>query len=186
VKRAAALGSATADCDAGCTSPVPARGRSGRHRQVHVIAGRDRVAGLRGVVAERRRRVHAVLRVHEFQLGAGIQYPIGPHNYFTLTEAGGLDDLEIEALAPSTADQGQPAHFYPRRNPFLFTVRVPADFGHKEWVWTLTTQGQTKPAYGSLSSDYRIDPQVMSTASPTVFAPTYLLSSRAKEANITA
>ncbi len=89
--------------------------------------------------------------------------PIGPNNYFTQTEAGGLDDLELEALAPSTADQGQPAHFYPRRNPFLFTVQVPADFGSKEWVWTLTTQGQTKRAYGLLSSDYRIDPQVMST-----------------------
>ena len=89
--------------------------------------------------------------------------PIGPHNYFTLTDAGGLDDLELEALAPSTADQGQPAHFYPRRNPFLFTVNVPADFGDKEWVWTLTTQGQTKRAYGLLSSDYRMDPQVMST-----------------------
>ena len=88
---------------------------------------------------------------------------VGPHNYFTLTEAGGLDDLELEALAPSTADQGQPAHFYPRRNPFLFTVRAPADFGDKEWVWTLTTQGQTKRAYGLLSSDYRMDPQVMST-----------------------
>ena len=61
------------------------------------------------------------------------------------------------------ADQGQPAHFYPRRNPFLFTVNVPADFGGKEWVWTLTTQGQTKRAYGLLSSDYRMDPQVMST-----------------------
>ena len=89
--------------------------------------------------------------------------PIGPLNYFTLTEAGGLDDLELEALAPSTADQGQPAHFYPRRNPFLFTVDVPADFGDKEWVWTLTTQGQTMRAYGLLSSDYRMDPQVMST-----------------------
>jgi len=89
--------------------------------------------------------------------------PIGPHNYFTLTEAGGLDDLELEALSPSTADQGQPAHFYPRRNPFLFTVQVPPDFGDKEWVWTLTTQGQTKRAYGLLSSDYRMDPQVMST-----------------------
>lgn len=89
--------------------------------------------------------------------------PIGPHNYFTLTEAGGLDNLELEALDPSMADQGQPAHFYPRRNPFLFTVNVPADFGDKEWVWTLTTQGQTKRAYGLLSSDYRMDPQVMST-----------------------
>ena len=89
--------------------------------------------------------------------------PIGPQNYFTLTEAGGLDNLELEALDPSMADQGQPAHFYPRRNPFLFTVNVPADFGDKEWVWTLTTQGQTKRAYGLLSSDYRMDPQVMST-----------------------
>ena len=89
--------------------------------------------------------------------------PIGPHNYFTLTEAGGLDNLELEALDPSMADQGQPAHFYPRRNPFLFTVNVPADFGDKEWVWTLTTQGQTKRAYGLLSSDYRMDPQVMAT-----------------------
>ena len=91
------------------------------------------------------------------------EIPIGPRNYFAVTEAGGLDDLELEALDRAMADQGQPAHFYPRRNPFLFTIRVPADFGDKEWVWTLTTQGQTNRAYGLLSSDYRIDTQVMST-----------------------
>ena len=91
------------------------------------------------------------------------EVPVGPDNYFTLTEPGGLDDLDLEALDHVTADQGQPAHFYPRRNPFLFTVQVPADFGDKEWVWTLRTQGKTNRAYGLLSSDYRIDPQVMST-----------------------
>ena len=91
------------------------------------------------------------------------EVPIGPDNYFTLTEPGGLDDLEQEALDPAVADQGQPEHFYPRRNPFLFTVRAPGDFGDKEWVWTLTTQGKTNRAYGLLSTDYRIDPQVMST-----------------------
>jgi hypothetical protein len=89
--------------------------------------------------------------------------PVGPNNYFTLTEAGGLDDLDFDAFDAAVADQGQPAHFYPRRNPFLFTLRVPADFGDKEWVWTLKTQGKTNRAYGLLSSDYRIDPQVMST-----------------------
>ena len=89
--------------------------------------------------------------------------PIGPNNYFAVTEAGGLDDLEREALDPTVSDQGQPAHFYPRRSPFLFTISVPEDFGDKEWVWTLTTQGKTSRAYGLLSSDYRIDPQVMST-----------------------
>ena len=91
------------------------------------------------------------------------QVPIGPDNYLTLTEPGGLDDLELEALDAAMADQGQPAHFYPRRNPFLFTIDVPSDFGDKEWVWTLKTQGKTNRAYGLLSSDYRIDGQVMST-----------------------
>ena len=91
------------------------------------------------------------------------EVPVGPDNYFMLTEPGGLDDLELEALDAAMADQGQPAHFYSRRNPFLFTLRVPGDFGDKEWVWTLTTQGKTNRAYGLLSSDYRIDPQVMST-----------------------
>jgi len=89
--------------------------------------------------------------------------PIGANNYFTMVEPGMLDDLSVEGFEPGQADQGQPTHFYPRRNPFLFTVVVPADFGEKEWVWTLKTQGHTLRAYGNLAADYRIDPQVMST-----------------------
>ena len=89
--------------------------------------------------------------------------PIGPDNYFVFTEPGRLDDLEREAYDGSEADQGQPTHFYPRRNPFLFTVRVPPDFGDTELVWTLTTRGKVHRAYASLKPDYRIDPQVIST-----------------------
>src|SRR4051812_16946028 len=37
-------------------------------------------------------------------------------------------------LDPGGTDQGQPTHFYPRRNRFSFRVRVPADFGKKEVV----------------------------------------------------
>jgi hypothetical protein len=92
-----------------------------------------------------------------------LDIPVGPENYFTLMEAGELDDLSRDAYRTVDADQGQPTHFYPRRNPFLFTLRVPADFGEKEWVWTLKTQGQTVRAYGMLATDYRIDPQVIST-----------------------
>ena len=91
------------------------------------------------------------------------EIPVGDRNYFRMVDAGELDDLELDDLRPSEADQGQPTHFYPRRNPFLFTVRVPADFGDKEWVWTLKTAGQVSRAYGILSPDYRIDPQVIST-----------------------
>lgn len=89
--------------------------------------------------------------------------PVGPDNYFAFTEPGGLDDLEEDAFDPEAADQGQPTHLYPRRNPFLFTIRVPADFGERELVWTLRTRGITNRAYASLRPDYRMDPQVMST-----------------------
>jgi hypothetical protein len=88
---------------------------------------------------------------------------VGPENYFNVVAAGELDNLEIEAFDFAEADQGQPTHFYPRRNPFLFTVDVPADFGETEMVWTLITRGQTIRAFGSLAPDYRIDPQVIST-----------------------
>lgn len=88
---------------------------------------------------------------------------IGPDNYFNFVAEAGLDDLTMDAYDFAVADQGQPTHFYPRRNPFLFTVDVPEDFAEKELVWTLRTQGQTNRAYGSLKADYRIDPQVIST-----------------------
>src|SRR5262245_36940667 len=47
-------------------------------------------------------------------------------------------------LSPGAADQGQPTHFLPRRNRFIFKVRVPKDFGTKELIWTLTTRGKTE------------------------------------------
>jgi len=89
--------------------------------------------------------------------------PIGPDNYFTFADAGDLDYLEQDAYDFSQADKGQPTHFYPRRNPFLFTIDVPADFADRELVWTLKTKGHISRAYGSLKGDYRIDPQVIST-----------------------
>ena len=73
--------------------------------------------------------------------------PIGPDN----------------TIEPGGPDQGQPTHFYPRRNPFLFTIRVPKDFGNKELIWTLTANGKTEQAYASLKTDYQIDKQVIST-----------------------
>ncbi len=74
-----------------------------------------------------------------------LHIPIGPDN-------------QIE---PGGADQGQPTWFLPRRNRFLFRIRVPADFGDKELVWTLTSpNGETKRAYGTLLPDYYMDDNV--------------------------
>ena len=71
-----------------------------------------------------------------------IDVPIGPANGF----------------APGNADQGQPTHFLPRRNRFIFKVKVPAGFSDKdELVWTLTSHGKTEKAYASLRPDYILD-----------------------------
>jgi hypothetical protein len=75
-------------------------------------------------------------------------------------------DLSIgpeNSIEPGGPDQGQPTHFYPRRNPFLFTIRVPKGFATKELTWTVTTHGKTEHAYASLKADYQIDKQVIST-----------------------
>src|SRR5215813_1235253 len=88
--------------------------------------------------------------------------------YFGYMNTNWLEEFDIpigpeNSIEPGGPDQGQPTHFFPRRNPFLFTVRVPKDFGKKELVWTITTNGQTEHAYASLNKDYAIDKQVMST-----------------------
>ncbi len=88
--------------------------------------------------------------------------------FFGYMNSNWLEEFDIpagprNAIEPGGPDRGQPTHFYPRRNPFLFTVRVPADFGARELTWTLTSNGKTERAYASLKTDYQIDPQVIST-----------------------
>src|SRR5262245_45199327 len=73
------------------------------------------------------------------------EIPIGPDN----------------SIEPGGPDQGQPTHFYPRRQQFMFKVRVPADFGKKEITWTLTRHGKTDKAVGSLVMEYELSDLVM-------------------------
>ena len=70
-----------------------------------------------------------------------LDVPIGDHN----------------AFSPGPADRGQPTHFLPRRNRFVFKVRVPPDWGDRELVWTLTSNGVTERAYATLRPDYVVD-----------------------------
>ena len=74
-------------------------------------------------------------------------FPVGPNNN----------------IEPGGPDQGQPTRFLPRRNKFVFRVRVPKDFGNRELVWTLTTHGKTERAYASLKPDYKLDKRVLLT-----------------------
>jgi hypothetical protein len=76
-------------------------------------------------------------------------------------------------FSPGAADQGQPTHFLPRRNRFVFKVKVPAGFGPKdELVWTLTTHGKTEKAYATLRPDYIVDDVVKASETGALGAGT--------------
>src|SRR5882672_12885161 len=66
-------------------------------------------------------------------------------------------------VEPGGPDQGQPTHFFPRRNKLVFRVRVPKDFGDKELVWTLTVNGKTERAYATLKTNYIIEKRILQT-----------------------
>jgi hypothetical protein len=86
-----------------------------------------------------------------------IDVPVGPENGFNV---GG-------------ADHGQPTHFLPRRNRFVFRVRVPADFTAKdELIWTLTTHGKTEQAFATLRPDYIVDDVVKASETGALGAGT--------------
>ena len=86
-----------------------------------------------------------------------IDVPIGAENRFNV---GG-------------ADQGQPTHFLPRRNRFVFRVKVPTGFTEKdELIWTLTTHGKTENAYATLRSDYIVDDVVKASETGALGAGT--------------
>lgn len=71
-----------------------------------------------------------------------LDVPVGPDNLFE----------------PGNPDRGQPTHFLPRRNRFVFRVPVPDGFGETdELIWTLTTHGTSEKAYATLRADYFVD-----------------------------
>jgi hypothetical protein len=77
-----------------------------------------------------------------------LHVPIGPDNN----------------IEPGGPDRGQPTRLLPRRNRFVFRVRVPSNWGaEQELVWTLTTKGKTEKAYASLRQDYFIDDVVIAS-----------------------
>jgi hypothetical protein len=70
-----------------------------------------------------------------------VEIPIGPQNF----------------VSPGERNQGQPSEFQPDRHWGVFGVRVPADFGKKEVVWTLSFRGATYAIPGTLHTNWQID-----------------------------
>ncbi|HYR88928.1 MAG TPA: hypothetical protein VE422_32945 [Terriglobia bacterium] len=76
---------------------------------------------------------------------AEVEIPVGPNN---MIEPGG--------------DRGQPTHFYPRRQRFVFKVVVPKDWDKQQrLVWTVTSQGKTNQAKGWLQPEWELNDEVI-------------------------
>lgn len=74
-----------------------------------------------------------------------LDIPVGPNN----------------AVTPG-GDRGQPEHFYPRRQRFLFKVTVPADWDKtQKVVWTVTSHGRTDRANGWLQPEWELSDNVI-------------------------
>jgi hypothetical protein len=74
-----------------------------------------------------------------------LEIPIGPNN----------------TIEPGI-DRGQPTHFYPRRQHFVFEVVVPSDWGlDRKITWSLTIRGKTNTAKGWLQAEWELNKEII-------------------------
>lgn len=66
-------------------------------------------------------------------------------------------------IEPGAIDQGQPTYFLPRRQRFIYRVRVPANFGKGVVTWSITSHGKTEKAFGDLIAPEEITDRVVAT-----------------------
>jgi hypothetical protein len=104
------------------------------HAQTHYAKGQDVVPAFEGWERNPDGSFNMVFGYMNRNYEEEIDVPVGPDNM----------------LEPAPVDQGQPTHFYVRRQQFVFKVRVSKDWGKKDLVWTLRVNGKTEKAYASL------------------------------------
>jgi hypothetical protein len=77
------------------------------------------------------------------------------------TEEIAIEPGPQNSVEPGGPDAGQPTYFLPRRQRWIYRLRVPADFGNKEVVWSVTAHGRTERAYGTLLPAQEITDRVV-------------------------
>jgi hypothetical protein len=66
-------------------------------------------------------------------------------------------------VEPGGPDRGQPTYFLPRRQGWVYRVRVPSDFGKGVVTWTIKANGKTQKAYGELLPVEEITERIVMT-----------------------
>jgi hypothetical protein len=80
-----------------------------------------------------------------------------------ITIPPGPDNL----VTPGPADQGQPTYFMAKRQPRIFRLRVPKDFGDKAVTWSITANGHTEKVVGKLIPAYEKEEKFIETNNNT-------------------
>jgi hypothetical protein len=115
--------------------------------QVHYARGQNVVPAFEGWERNPDGTISLVFGYLNRNYEEEVDIPIGPNNRIDL----GKDD------------QGQPTHFYPRRQRFIFKVVVPQDWDkNRKVVWTLTSHGRTDVAKGWLQPEWELNQGVYS------------------------
>jgi hypothetical protein len=65
------------------------------------------------------------------------------------------------SVMPGGPDRGQPSYFVPRRQPRVFRVRVPKDWGDKTLTWSITANGRAEKVIARLLPAEEINEHMM-------------------------
>jgi hypothetical protein len=65
------------------------------------------------------------------------------------------------SVMPGGPDRGQPTYFVPRRQPRVFRVRVPRDWGDKTLTWSITANGRAEKVIARLLPAEEINEHMM-------------------------
>jgi len=76
-----------------------------------------------------------------------------------LAIAAGPDNM----VEPGGPDRGQPTYFLPRRQGWVYRVRVPSNFGKGVVTWTIKANGKTQKAFGELMPVEEITERIVMT-----------------------
>ena len=71
------------------------------------------------------------------------------------------------SVMPGGPDRGQPTFFLAKRQPRMYRVRVPKDWGDKALTWTLTANGHTEKVVAKLLPAYEKDEVFITTNNST-------------------
>lgn len=86
--------------------------------------------------------------------------PVGPDNRVEIESPAGTATPTASA---ASLDRGQPTFFLPRRQGWVYRVRVPATFGKQVMRWTIKSNNRTETAYGELMPVEEITERIIMT-----------------------